>query len=132
MHDNICRPGSTLILSPFHRLLATCSADTTVKIWSIGPSFDFKLEKTLQGHQRWVWDAAFSADSAYLVTGTGLLTSEMIDPTVPCLSWLSLRRVASSDHVARLWELASGETVRQYNGHSKAAVCVALNDINLA
>lgn len=26
---------------------------------------------------------------------------------------------ASSDHTARLWEMASGETVRQYNGHHK-------------
>ncbi|KAF8321272.1 WD40 repeat-like protein [Clavulina sp. PMI_390] len=95
------------LLSPDVRLLATCSADTTVKIWSIGPDYQYRLEKTLKGHQRWVWDAAFSADSAYLVT-------------------------ASSDHVARLWELASGETVRQYNGHHKAAVCVALNDVNLA
>lgn len=51
------------------RYLATCSADTTVKIWSISPMYDFKDEKTLKGHQRWVWDCAFSADSAYLVTG---------------------------------------------------------------
>lgn len=85
-----------------HRHLATTSADTTVKIWSTS-QYDFSLEKTLVGHQRWVWDAAFSADSAYLVT-------------------------ASSDHVARLWELSSGETVRQYNGHNKAVVCCALND----
>lgn len=27
--------------------------------------------------------------------------------------------LASSDHVARLWELATGETVRQYNGHHR-------------
>ena len=53
----------------FSRYLATCSADTTVKIWSISPNYEFKLEKILQGHQRWVWDCAFSADSAYLVTG---------------------------------------------------------------
>lgn len=39
--------------------------------------------------------------------------------------------VASSDHVARLWELAQGETIRQYNGHHKAAVCVALNDLSV-
>jgi len=91
------------LLSPDVKYLATCSADTTVKIWSIGHTLDFKLEKVLQGHQRWVWDCAFSADSAYLVT-------------------------ASSDHVARLWEMASGETVRQYNGHHKAAVCCALHD----
>ncbi|KAF8969925.1 WD40-repeat-containing domain protein [Flammula alnicola] len=91
------------LLSPDARYLATCSADTTVKIWSISPSYDFKQEKVLIGHQRWVWDCAFSADSAYLVT-------------------------ASSDHTARLWEMASGETVRQYNGHHKAAVCCALHD----
>ena len=35
---------------------------------------------------------------------------------------------ASSDHTARLWELASGTTVRQYSAHHKACVCVALND----
>lgn len=51
------------------RYLATCSADTTVKLWSISPNYEFKLDKILQGHQRWVWDCAFSADSAYLVTG---------------------------------------------------------------
>ncbi|KAG7531881.1 hypothetical protein FFLO_04027 [Filobasidium floriforme] len=93
------------LLSPDSKLLATCSADTTVKIWST-ENYNYKLERVLSGHQRWVWDAAFSADSAYLVT-------------------------ASSDHVARLWDLHSGATVRQYSGHHRAAVCCALNDINL-
>lgn len=63
----------------------------------------FVLETTLFGHQRWVWDCAFSADSAYLVT-------------------------ACSDHYARLWELSSQQIIRQYNGHHRGAVCVALND----
>ncbi|KAI9749156.1 MAG: TOR complex subunit lst8, partial [Lichina confinis] len=63
----------------------------------------FPLETTLHGHQRWVWDCAFSADSAYLVT-------------------------ACSDHYARLWELSSQSIIRQYNGHHRGAVCVALND----
>lgn len=57
----------------------------------------------LQSHQRWVWDCAFSADSAYLVT-------------------------VCSDHYARLWEVASSTIIRQYNGHHRGAVCVALND----
>lgn len=94
------------LLSPDTRHLATCSADTTVKLWST-KDYEYTHERTLEGHQRWVWDAAFSADSAYLVT-------------------------ASSDHAARLWDLATGETVRQYDGHHRAAVCCALNDINLA
>lgn len=50
------------------RHLATCSADSTIKLWSTA-GFEYVLERTLTGHQRWVWDAAFSADSAYLVTG---------------------------------------------------------------
>ncbi|CAO3593451.1 unnamed protein product [Absidia cylindrospora] len=92
------------VLSPDTKLLATCSADKTIKIWNTEKKF--RLEMTLTGHQRWVWDCAFSADSAYLVT-------------------------ASSDHVSRLWELSQGETIRQYNGHNKAAVCVALNDLSV-
>ena len=62
-----------------------------------------ELLTTLEGHQRWVWDCAFSADSAYLVT-------------------------VCSDHYARLWELSSTQIIRQYNGHHRGAVCVALND----
>jgi target of rapamycin complex subunit LST8 len=114
-----------VLLSPDVHHLATCSADHTARIWSVDTSafdnpvaFDakskdgevngndpegFPLEMTLMGHQRWVWDCAFSADSAYLVT-------------------------ACSDHYARLWELSSQSIIRQYSGHHRGAVCVALND----
>ena len=34
---------------------------------------------------------------------------------------ITTRPIASSDHTARLWEMASGDTVRQYNGHHKGA-----------
>jgi G protein beta subunit-like protein len=60
-------------------------------------------DAVLDNHQRWVWDCAFSADSAYLVT-------------------------VCSDHYARLWELGTASIIRQYNGHHRGAVCVALND----
>lgn len=55
------------------------------------------------GHQKWVWDCVFSVDAAYLVT-------------------------ASSDCSARLWDLSTGDAIRMYSGHHKAAVCCALND----
>lgn len=146
-----------ILLSPDVKKLATCSADHTAKIWEVidvdpvdqvplpvrkssttttnmhsvlnGGAFPtpvgasssdeeggdpdvkqpkpYPLEATLQGHQRWVWDCAFSADSAYLVT-------------------------ACSDHYARLWELHSQQVIRQYNGHHRGAVCVALNDYSEA
>ncbi|KAG6110143.1 hypothetical protein E4U13_005494 [Claviceps humidiphila] len=102
-----------VLLSPDVKKLATCSADHSAKIWEVDdtnpqPEFSketksFPLEATLIGHQRWVWDCAFSADSAYLVT-------------------------ACSDHYARLWEVHSQQIIRQYNGHHRGAVCVALND----
>lgn len=57
----------------------------------------------LKDHQRWVWDAVFSADSSYLVT-------------------------ACSDHHPRLWDLRTGDLVRTYQGHNLAVTCVALND----
>lgn len=146
-----------VLLSPDVRKLATCSADHNARIWTVtdpsssqpaanGASLPlqpagaanfaaaqngdshansngnsgssvplppdlrkersptaFPLEANLGAHQRWVWDCAFSADSAYLVT-------------------------ACSDHYARLWELSSQSIIRQYNGHHRGAVCVALND----
>eukprot|EP00271_Cylindrocystis_brebissonii_P004921 TRINITY_DN1685_c0_g1_i1.p1 TRINITY_DN1685_c0_g1~~TRINITY_DN1685_c0_g1_i1.p1 ORF type:complete len:317 (+),score=48.22 TRINITY_DN1685_c0_g1_i1:223-1173(+) len=84
-----------------NRYLATTSSDKTVKIWNVADNFS--LEKTLTGHQRWVWDCVFSVDGAYLVT-------------------------ASSDMTSRLWEISSGEAIRVYSGHHKATVCCALND----
>jgi len=101
------------LLSSDVKHLATCSADTTVKIWST-ENDSFRLETRLEGHQRWVWDCAFSADSAYLVTGLPYEKISLI--------------IASSDHIARLWELSSGKTIRQYSGHHKGAVALALND----
>jgi len=101
------------VISPDCRRLVTCSSDQTVKIWNLGGGDDalegddsgpvgFKEESTLTAHQRWVWDACFSADSAYLVT-------------------------ASSDMTAKLWDVDAGAVIRHYTGQM-AMTCVALND----
>jgi len=89
------------LLSPDVKLLATTSADKTVKIWNVEKGF--AAEKTLQGHTAWVWDCSFSADSAYIVT-------------------------ASSDKTAKLWDVKTAEIIVDYKGHQKAITSVALND----
>jgi hypothetical protein len=48
-------------------LLVTTSADQTARVWKTS---DFTLLQELKHKaQRWVWDAAFSADSQYILTG---------------------------------------------------------------
>lgn len=48
-------------------MLITTSADQTAKIWNT-PDFSL-LQELKQENQRWVWDAAFSADGQYVFTG---------------------------------------------------------------
>ncbi|XP_022748135.1 protein LST8 homolog [Durio zibethinus] len=83
-----------------HRYLATASSDHTVKMWNVD---GFTLEKTLIGHQHWVWDCVFSVDGAYLIT-------------------------AFSDTTAKLCTMSTGEGIKTYQGHHKATVCCALHD----
>ena len=82
--------------------LATCSADTTVKIWSISSNYEFKPERTLVGHQRWVWDCAFSADSAYLVTGDIRVFNDCSKFILVCQHRLTTQHVFGKWHQVRL------------------------------
>ncbi|KAE8354867.1 quinon protein alcohol dehydrogenase-like superfamily [Aspergillus coremiiformis] len=112
VHTPSSEKGRADFINPFSLINGTPpptnEPQQTFPVQPDGPPVDpntntLYLETTLANHQRWVWDCAFSADSAYLVT-------------------------VSSDHYARLWELGSGQVIRQYSGHHRGAVCVALND----
>lgn len=99
-HD---RYGLHCMLSPDANLLATCSADTTIKIWK---TQDLTLHRTLLGHSKWVWQCVFSADSAFCVS-------------------------CSSDASAKLWDISTGQCVRTYQGHQKPTTCLCMNDATL-
>ncbi|KAG6391883.1 hypothetical protein SASPL_149647 [Salvia splendens] len=71
-----------------NRYLATASSDNTVKIWNAD---DFTLEKTLVGHQRWVWDCVFSVDGAFLITASSDSTAL---PLLGCTLIESLTMIA--------------------------------------
>jgi G protein beta subunit-like protein len=50
-------------------LLATCSADTEIRIWEkVKDKKDFALKSRFVGHKKWVWDCEFSLDSKYLIS----------------------------------------------------------------
>ena len=112
------KPGTYCLhakIAPDCRHLVTTASDGTAKLfdtttWELTQTLVDPIENNstndndaISSTTPWVWDAAFCADSSYLVT-------------------------ASSDHVARLWSLRTGDTVRQYHGHQSAITCVALND----
>jgi len=93
-------------LSADASLLATSSADKTVKIWSVDTTSEYllTLDKALIGHKMWVWDCAFTIDSAYMAT-------------------------TSTDGTAKLWEVRSGRIARNYIGvHTKGITSLLLND----
>jgi WD40 repeat protein len=56
----------TVIRNPKQPLLATCSADNTVRIWNAD---NFGALKTLTGHTDWVYAVAFSPDGNLIASG---------------------------------------------------------------
>ena len=83
--------------------MVTSSADAKIKVWR---TQDFSLVMELGCEaQRWVWDLDFTADSQYLLS-------------------------ASSDSVARLWSLKTGEMKREYTAHQKALTSLAFRDLH--
>ncbi|BHF71727.1 Target of rapamycin complex subunit lst8 [Sparganum proliferum] len=94
--------------SPDSTLLATCGADGKVNLLKTA---DFSVTSSLQASsstgRHWAWDCAFSADSRFLLT-------------------------ASSDGVARLWDLETNEVRLEYKGHQRAITCLAFRDQSLA
>ena len=91
-------------ISPDVSLMATCSADKTVKIWTLTPK-GYELNRVLYGHNKWVWDCAFSWGKVeYLAT-------------------------ASTDSLAKIWQVETGDCLRELKDHTKGINCLAMNDL---
>ena len=138
-----------LLLSPSARagsssLLATTSADSTIKVWSTA---DFQLRNTLKrGQEKWVWDCAFAQDSQHLFTGWSRGKGEWSrgkgewshgkgewhcvcwSVPVTVLGCVLTSNPASSDDKARLWNVDQASAIRDFSGHQKAVVALAYRE----
>ena len=68
------------LLSPENNMLATCSADSEIRLWERknlvdedgniqnDGMVDFELKSRFIGHKKWVWDCDFTLDSNYLLS----------------------------------------------------------------
>ena len=98
---------ASLKFSPDGRRLASCSADTSVKLWSVPEG---KLERTLgcegagplKGHEQGISDVAWSRDGKLLCT-------------------------ASDDKTLRLWSAETGECLKVLEGHSHYVMTCMFN-----
>jgi U3 small nucleolar RNA-associated protein 13 len=89
---------SSVAISPDEKMIATASADKTVKLWNIGADHEITPLHTLN-HNRAVWSVAFS-------------------PVEKCIA------TACSDKRIRIWSL-TGKCIKVLEGHETSVVKVA-------
>jgi len=85
--------------SPDAAVLATGSADRTIKLWNYRTG---KCLRTLPGHTSWIWSVAFSPDSQYLAS-------------------------TSYDQTVKLWDVRTGKCLRTLQEHTASVVAVSFS-----
>jgi WD40 repeat protein len=116
----------------------SCGLDKTVRIWDLGSG---KEEKVLRGHEQQVWGVAFRGGVREVLSASWDITVRLWDARVgneirifnhPLdVNCLALSRdgntmlTGSDNHRVYLWNVQTGETIRDFGGHTGFVYCVA-------
>ncbi|MBW4640571.1 MAG: NACHT domain-containing protein [Gloeocapsa sp. UFS-A4-WI-NPMV-4B04] len=126
---------------PDTAVLATGSADRTIKLWNYKTG---KCLKTLQGHTSWVWSVAFSPDSQYLAstsydqtvklwdvrTGKCLITLQEHTASVVAVTFSpNGQHLATGgfDQTIKIWEVSTGKCLVTLQGHTNSVWSLAFS-----
>lgn len=121
-----------LNISHNDKLIATCSEDKTIKIWSFP---DLKLQGTCKGHLSGVWQSSFSPIEKIIASSSSDSTIKVWNlNTFQCTKTLqghdgSVLQVdflgnglqllsCGSDNLIKLWNLGTGECIKSFSGHN--------------
>ncbi|TID24566.1 hypothetical protein CANINC_003038 [Pichia inconspicua] len=133
---------STVKFSPDGKIIATCSTDKTIKLWSTDSA---TLITTLRGHSAGISDIEFSPNGKYLASASDDLTIRLWDLSlnykpirllnghtyhVTCIRFDSRSRIlvsASADENLRIWDIKRGRTMRTLSAHSDPVSSISLS-----
>ncbi|MBC7228221.1 MAG: AAA family ATPase [Thermoflexales bacterium] len=127
--------------SPDGRLLASGSADKTVKVWEVASG---RLLHTLIGHKDWTLGVAFSPDGRLLASGSNDKTVKLWEVSSGRLLYTlsghrgtvlsvafspdgRLLASGSADKTVKVWEVASGRLLYNLSGHNQVVWKVAFS-----
>ena len=125
----------SLAFKPNSYLLASGSADDTIRIWDVGDINNLRHVRTLRGHTDYVSSVAWSPDGRTLASGSGDGTVRLWNPNnginfavlrghrlgVTFVAWSPDSRTLASgswDNTIRLWDPDTHGTRHVLRGHS--------------
>ncbi len=135
---NYCSWVSSVSFSPDSKTIASASADSTVKLWSV----DGKLIKTLKGHSREVISVRFSPDGKTIASasddstiklwsfhGKGIKTLKGHSSRVNSVSFSPDGKTiasASADSTVKLWSV-DGKLIKTLKGHGYSVYSISFS-----
>jgi len=129
-----------MAFSPDGQLLASASADNTVKLWDTA---SLREVRTLAGHAQGVKAVAFSRDGCYLASGAIDGQIKLWDVanghelrtlagagSITIIAFNSDGRTLASgnmEKIVKLWEVAAGREARTFNAHAGEVLAVVFS-----